>query len=129
MVVRSLNVPGEEWIARSSGCIYDAGSNNRPVIGSLEINSAKWDDSFSREDKHFVILHEITHTLVFSITNTYTDNWTVDGTQTYAAANLKITDSSSFRGVAGTMIVTPKVVEKARKLFDCPTLAGVELET
>jgi hypothetical protein len=131
MVVKSTSVPEETWIARSSGCVFDNGSKNRPIVGSLEINSANWDFNFSAEDRHFITLHEITHTLVFSIVPTYTDNWTVDEVK-YSdltdVAKRDITKDSTFRGTTSKIIVTPTVVEKAREIYGCTTLEGLELE-
>jgi hypothetical protein len=59
-------------------------------------------------------MHEITHTLVFSIVNAYTDYWTVNEVKYSAIGGGKdITKPSNFRGVASTMIVTDTVVQKA----------------
>ena len=65
-----------------------------------------------------VILHELTHALGFLYTMfPYFPNG-AEGT--YTKANI--------RGVERTVIKTPKVLEVARKYFNCSTITGIELE-
>jgi hypothetical protein len=91
----------------------------------LEINTRYFNDDLSREDKHYIIMHEVTHSLAFLIIDAYTDNWTSYETgETHSA----ILQTVNWRGTSNKIIVTPKVVEKARELYNCPTLEGMSLE-
>ena len=99
----------------SAGARY-LDSNNRPYIGIVNINkNVDYSLAKSREYLESIILHEFTHILGFAndffvkyFHNVY---WEVD---TY--------------GVNRTYINSSKVLEVAKKYFDCEDLKGVALE-
>jgi hypothetical protein len=66
----------EGYVAASGGCLFDTNHNNIPIIGALFINTLQYQDDLTKEDKHYITMHEITHTLAFINRSTYTDNWT-----------------------------------------------------
>jgi hypothetical protein len=45
-------------------------------VGGLQINLDRYGPEVSKEDKHAIIMHEVTHALAFIIADGYTDNWT-----------------------------------------------------
>jgi hypothetical protein len=120
------------WVARSTGCVQDGDHFDVPIIGGLSINTQNWSWSDSIEDQHLVIVHEIAHTLAFTIDKAYYESWR-DSTGTIYPNYPNTTDrmvlmDMLINGVNTKYIVTPKVIEKARLHFGCNTLSGLELE-
>ena len=66
-----------------------------------------------------LLLHEITHVLVFS--NSLFSSFQLK-------ENTKILDSKIINGINRTLLCTPKVVQAARKHFNCSSIKGIELE-
>jgi len=100
--------------------IYIELDSGRPLIGLLNITVDTHYFTLRRVEEYFseVILHELTHSLGFLYTMfPYFPNGT-NGTYT----------TEKIRGVERTVIKTPKVLEVARKYFNCPTITGIELE-
>ena len=92
----------------------------RPIVGVLTIST---DTSFFTKDRvteYFseVLLHELTHALGF-----------LDSMFRYFPGGREGTLTTvTLRGVQRTIVKTPKVVEVAKKYFNCPTIQGIELE-
>ena len=116
-VIRSQKDLGPGVIASARACFVNYHSDNRPILGLVnvgsEYNFTKYDAITSSIDSLF---HEVTHILVFSpvlwpyfLTQPVTKTFYKDGKQIFK-------------------IVTPKVLEKARQHFNCSTLNGLELE-
>ena len=109
-----------QGVLASAVPIYLEPDTNRPLIGLLTITIDQIYFSYRRVTEYFseVILHELTHALGFLYTMfPYFPNG-AEGT--YTKANI--------RQVERTLIKTPKVLEVAKKYFNCSSLIGVELE-
>ncbi len=91
-------------------------NDGKPLIGLVKINK-EVDYSKEKSQEYFqaIVFHEFTHILGFSINNFKKFYHNV------------FTKEDDF-GVMRTYINSPKVVETARKYFNCPDLEGVELE-
>jgi len=104
---------GLETIAQAGACFYD--KNNRPIIGLLEINSGK--EAFKNTDtKKFVkgvLLHEMTHILVFNKKLIYNLGMGFDA---------KTEDQNIL------YVNSSKVMKIAKKHFNCELLRGLPLE-
>jgi hypothetical protein len=118
------NKPSGSTQAYASGCVL-AGINNRPVAGIIGFTK-NLDPTVGNWMEYFVSLavHELAHVLVFnpSIFDLFIDaDW-----NTIPVENVITT--KVVNGVERQMIITPKVVEAARRHFNCSDLIGVELE-
>ena len=106
----------------SSGTLASASArftdpdNGQPVIGIVKINK-EVDYSKEKSQEYFqaIVLHEFTHILGFNIQNF--EEW----------YHNVITKEDDF-GIMRTYIISSKVVEVAKKYYNCPDLDGVELE-
>ena len=100
----------------SAGPRYTDPDTNRPVIGVVNINT-KVDYSKINSDHYFqtIILHEFTHALGF-LYDYFKDTYK------------NIFTKKDADGIVRTYINSPKVLEVAKKYFNCPTIEGVELE-
>jgi len=109
-----------QGVLASAMPIYLEPGTNRPLIGLLTITIDTHYFTLRRVEEYFseVILHELTHALGFLYTMfPYYPNG-AEGT--YTKANI--------RGVERTIIKTPKVLEVAKKYFNCESITGIELE-
>lgn len=108
---------GEGVEAAAVVCLLGAESR-RPVLGALLLG-AQYDFSKKNAFEYMksVLLHEITHILVFS-----------PSLYSYYKGYSTVTQRGYIRNRTSTFLITPKVVEAARKHFNCSTLIGVELE-
>ena len=100
--------------------IYLDPTTYRPIIGLLTITLEPSYFNLNRATEYFseVYLHELTHALGFLFTMfPYFPNGEA-GTYTKAV----------IRGVERTIIKTPKVLETAKKYFNCSSILGIELE-
>ena len=95
-------------------------STNRPIIGLLTVSRSDNFYSYNniKEYFSFVFLHELTHVLGFLESMFYYFPQGIENILTY----------KMIRGVNRALIKTPKVVERARKYFNCDKLEGLELE-
>ena len=100
----------------SASARYTDPDNAQPVIGVVKINK-EVDYSKEKSQEYFqaIVLHEFTHILGFNIQN-FEDYY-----------HNVITQEDDF-GIMRTYIISSKVVEVARKYYNCPDLEGVELE-
>ena len=101
--------------------VYFSESDNRPIVGILNINSNI--SSNLKNIDHLIqtiILHEITHILGFlvSLFKYYPGG---------EAKTIKY-EKEKRTNVDKGFIITPKVVSFAKKYFNCDSITGVELE-
>ena len=114
--VVSQDYLGEGTIASAGACAI-AITSKRPILGLVNLGSG-YDFSLPNSIYYLqqILLHELTHVLVF-----------MPGLFSYfpdQPAYKQIT----WNGIQKLVMVTPKVVEAARKHFGCDSLVGVELE-
>lgn len=118
------NSPSGSTQAYASGCVL-AASNNRPVAGIIGFTK-NLDTEVGNWMEYFVSLavHEIGHVLLFnpSIFDLFIDkDWNqipID----------KVIKKEVINGLERQLLITPKVVEAAKRHFNCSELIGVELE-
>ena len=93
---------------------------NRPIVGLLTVSRDESFFSYTNIKEYFsvVFLHELTHALGFLETMFPFFPQGIDN----------ILMKKVIRGVERTLIKTPKVVERAKKYFNCDSLEGLELE-
>ena len=95
-------------------------NSNRPTVGLLTVGRDTSFYSYQKVTEYFseVFLHELTHALGFL------------GTMfPYFQKGLERTiKKKEIRGKERSLIITPKVVEHAKKYFNCSSIEGVELE-
>ena len=103
----------ESYIAKAGSCYYD--EINRPLIGLLYINNEKinFDAKNSNIYTKTVLLHEMTHILVFN-------------KEVFKRQGMTYTIEEDNKEIR--YINTPKVLEKARKHFNCELIQGLPLE-
>ena len=93
---------------------------NRPIVGLLTVSRSESFYSSSHIQEYFsvVFLHELTHALGF-----------LESMYPYFPQGIdNILMQKEIRGKTRTLIKTPKVVERARKYFNCNSIEGLELE-
>ena len=101
--------------------LYLEPDTKRPLISLLTITTDPQYFNMRRVNEYFseVILHELTHALGFL--NSMYDYF--PGGRENTVNNQEI-----IRGVQRSIIKTPKVVELAKKYFNCERIKGVEVE-
>ena len=93
---------------------------NRPIVGLLTVSVSEDFYKYNHVKEYFsyVFLHELTHVLGF-----------LESMFPYFPQGKEnILMQKTIRGIQRTLIKTPKVVERARKYFNCDSLEGLELE-
>ena len=115
VIFGQIDTLGEGTLATASARINQI-SNGQPVLGIVTINK-EVDYSKEKSQEYFqaIVFHEFTHILGFSM---------------YAFQNFYhniFTQNDQF-GIMRTYINSAKVLEVARKYFNCTDLEGVELE-
>jgi leishmanolysin len=106
----------DEVDAAASACYLD-GEDQRPVMGYVLLNqNYAYQKSNAQEFLTMLLLHEITHVLVFS-----------DSLYEYFQY-YDVTTTKTVNGVTRTLIQTPKVLEVAAQHFGCSSIDGVEIE-
>ena len=93
---------------------------NRPIVGLLTVSRSEDFYVYSHIKEYYshVFLHELTHVLGF-----------LESMFPYFPQGKEnILMQKTIRGIQRTLIKTPKVVERARKYFNCDSLEGLELE-
>ena len=98
-----------------AGPLYYDEENKRPLLGFLFINKDE-DYSLKNSDHYFegTIIHEFTHVLGFMEENFNNLNMIFSNTDIY--------------GIERSYINSPKVLQVARKYFNCDSIDGVPLE-
>ena len=105
----------------SSSTLASAGpryvdETNRPIVGIVNINK-KIDFTYSNSQNYFefIIIHEFTHVLGFS--------------GYYVSTIYNLTFSKiGVNGIKRTFLKGPKLLEVAKKYYNCSDIEGVELE-
>jgi hypothetical protein len=115
VIFPSFDYPLEEYVLAAAKACLVTSNTYRPCAGNLYINPNL---SFDMENTDLYIkhlfLHEMTHIFIFH--PTLLDYY---GMLSYKIENKKIKDIS---------VKSPKVLEKARKHFNCNSLKGLPLE-
>lgn len=105
-------------MASATACFLDS-DTYRPIAGFVYLGQSY---DFSKTNAEYylemLLLHEITHILVFS-ENLF---------KYFPDAIKPVTETVTINGVSRTRLTTPKVVAAAKKHYNCNTLTGVELE-
>ena len=115
-LIKTQRELGDGVLASAHHCAVDSKSH-RPIAGVISIsNEFNFIKPNSNSYYQMIILHELTHILVFSL-----DLFPYFINQP-AFKSVYINDTLH------SMIVTPKVVMTARKHFNCDSLIGVDLE-
>ena len=103
--------------AAASACFLEP-STNRPIMGYVLLNkNYAYTKINAQEFLTMLLLHEITHVLVFS-----------DDLYEHFQYSGDVTTTQTINGVSRTLIQTTKVKKAASKHFGCSSVVGVELE-
>ena len=111
--------------AYAAACSMDP-NNFRPIAGVMAFNPQNFiiDRANALQYYTMLVIHEFNHILCFS-EGLY--EYFIDSSFKILSLN-KIIKDTTINGVPRKIIITPKVVQAARKHFACSTLEGVELE-
>ena len=122
LIIVKFDTDGEfpQGVLASAVPIYLEPDTNRPLVGLLVISTEKSFFNKRRVTEYFseVILHELTHALGFLY----------DMFQYFPNGLDATLNISTVRGYQRTHIKTKKVVETAKKYFNCDNIIGIELE-
>jgi hypothetical protein len=112
--------------AYAAPCSMDP-NNNRPIAGLMAFNpkNFKIDMKNAFEYYSLLVLHEINHILAF---NSGLFEFFINPNTLAKLGLNNITKEKVVNGLKKTLIITPKVLEVARKHFNCNSLEGIELE-
>ena len=96
-------------------------SNNRTIVSFLLIPQkyAKFNNDIEKHLYKIIILHEITHILGFLYDSFQYFKGGLEGT---------IKKQKDSRGINRTYIITPTVIDLAKKYYNCNNITGIELE-
>ena len=114
-----------DFLSSSEQKYYD-GSTRRPVVGIIYLNYLSFDFNI-RNSNYFLesmLLHQFTHILGFykeSYINFASSNGDLNNILTTVAMDVRSSVPRSY-------IHSPKVMEYAKKYYNCQNLLGVELE-
>lgn len=100
--------------------------NGRPVLGFIQFQEELLFDDSTEEYMVWLAIHEITHVLGMS-KQLYTDFIDANGKK-LEYSSLMVEEYNEQLGKKITYLKTPKVLEKAREHFNCPSLIGVPME-
>ena len=101
--------------AAASACYLS--SDNRPIMGYVLLNqNYSYKKTNAQQFLTMLLLHEITHVLVFS-----------DDLFDYFQYS-DVTTTQTINGISRTLIQTPKVLSIASQHFGCSSITGIELE-
>ena len=107
-----------EWVLASAAPSYVDNENSRPIVGVVNINT---NIIYSQLNSDYALtstlLHEFIHILGF-----FKDNFQ------YVYDNINMFSKLDENGIFRHYINSPKVLEVAKKYFNCSTIDGVELE-
>jgi leishmanolysin len=114
---------GSDVEASAGPCANDD-LTGRPIMGSIGFsNRTDYSRTNAQEYYTIIALHELTHVFVFLDFQGFINPNTIQ--------QLKQSDiigSVTVNGKTRSIIKTPKVIQAARKHFNCSTLEGVQLE-
>jgi hypothetical protein len=116
---------GSTTVAAASACDIDQ-KNFRPLLGRIGFNPDQlhFTDKASFDYYIMVTLHELSHIFGFS-RNLF--EFFIDSNGRRLGIQNVVTEQV-VNGRLVTMIKTPKVIEAAKKHFNCPFVKGVEVE-
>jgi leishmanolysin len=110
--------------AFASSCVQEL-NTGKPVAGVIGFTqNFKFDKSNWLEYNTYLAFHEMTHIFVF---NDILFEYFRDSSGNKIALD-KIIGSSVVNGLSRRKIITPKVIEAAKKHYNCDSIDGVELE-
>ena len=116
LVIFSTIEEMDEEVIAAAAPIYNQESNHQPILGMVYINYyIDFEKVNIQKYLETTLIHEITHVLGF--TGEFFEEY---------FHNI-VTKTDKF-GIKRQYINSPKVLEVARKYFNCPTIEGVELE-
>ncbi|CAG9318548.1 WIF1_3 [Blepharisma stoltei] len=117
--------PFSNFIAYAAPCLIESRGRFNVLAGSFTIN-VYYFYNMPRYQQIGVAIHELTHDLAFS-PSLY--NWFVkpDGSR-YKQEEIFKTVYYPHRGKSSTLLILPTVAEKAREIYGCETVEGLELE-
>lgn len=104
------------------------GRTGRPVVGvtGIGVKAVKYDKENWLEYYTYLFMHEIFHVLGFN-EDLFGDYYNPVTKSKIPLNDILLTDSS-VNGLSRKLIKSPKVLEAAKKHYNCSTLKGVELE-
>ena len=111
------------YVAYAGACETDQYGLGNILAGTVVVNVPNFSDN-SMEEWIANIVHEMSHLLGFS--SGQFDNWRDSSGNLYASDQVK--KQVTVRGVEKSVLLTPNLLEKAKKAFNCSTIEGVELE-
>lgn len=119
--------PGDTTEAWATNCMSEE-TTKRPVVGvvGLPKSALKFTKTNWLEHYTYLILHEIFHVLAFN-NAFYEQYWNPASSSTRPISEV-ILDSYKVNGVNRKLLITPKVIQAAKKHFNCDNIKGVELE-
>ena len=107
----------EDGVDAAASSCYLTSSEKRPIMGFVLLNqNYAYKKNNAQEFLTMLLLHEITHVLVFS-------DSLFEYFQYY-----DVTTTKRVNGITRTLIQTPKVIEVAAQHFGCNSIDGIELE-
>ena len=113
----------EGWIAYAYTCAIEEGGNNNVVAGRIVMNKDISSNDFST--KMSTVIHEIVHVLGFN--SSLYEYFSKDESGTvYSKEEYEV--KQNIRGKERTLLKYPPLLAEARRLFNCDTLPGVEVE-
>ena len=99
----------------SAGCVYSQDKNNQPIVGILNINLNMDLRSINMQEYLYTIfLHEFTHVLGFS-------------QYYFQYFNMSFEREDKY-GIKRFYLNSTKVIEAAKKYYNCSDIDGIELE-
>ena len=122
--ITTKNEKERGYVAYAGACALQATSPNNIIAGRAVVNKAEFSTE-SFETQMNVMVHEITHLLGFSSSmfryfrNSKGDRYDDD----------ELVDREKIRGYYKYVVKSPTVLKKAREVFKCRSLEGVELES
>ena len=108
---------GDNIDAAASAC-YLSGEDNRPIMGFVLLNqNYSYNKKNAQEYLTMLLLHEITHVLVFS-----------ESLFNYFQYSGEKTTTKTVNGINRKFLITSTVRNLAAQHFNCSSITGVELE-
>ena len=111
------------YVAYAGACETDQDGLGNILAGTVVVNVPNFSDN-SMEEWIANIVHEMSHLLGFS--SGQFDNWRDSSGNLYSSDQVK--KKVTVRGVEKSVLLTPNLLAKAKKAFNCSTIEGVELE-
>lgn len=122
VLLKEIFDSSQSFAARAGACAQDS-ATKQPIIGYIEINTAHT-ESYDSRLLVAVLTHEFTHALGFS-----TSFFPLFINQDGEAYGDTIYFNKTVRDTTSLYMITPNVVKRAREVFGCSSLPGLEMET